>query len=1024
MLISKKINGLVDTMIRKISTLAFIFLTIFLIGSVSAAEIENETAITENTPLNDVDISTDDVEMFYKDGTRFSAEINDENENPMVNETLTFTLNGIDYTRQTNANGQTSIPLNLNSGKYIVTTTFNGNDKYNANSINNTVNIKSTINADDVTKVYRNSTQYYAKFITSKGEIIKNREVEFNINGVFYKRTTNESGMAKLNLNLEQGKYILTAKNPVTGEMKSNLITILPTITNNRDVVKYYRNATKYQVTLIGDDGKIVGAGETVEFNINGVFYYRNTKDNGIASLNLNLEPGNYIITAQYKNCRVSNNIKILSTIRADDIVMSYKDGTKFKAYLVDGAGNPAENEEITFNINGILYTRTTKENGVASLNINLEVGTYIITSEHNGLKASNKITVNPKITKEDIKSTDFTYEIKIPNYVNVTYPYVFENSAYTVKSGIDGIIKMNKNLLINIQIGHMYYTFSTNTALEYGATYLGYESYLLPFDSPSYQHNYDQSKLTGNGIIIYKSHDYVHLIYRNNCTSNVEQFGAYIDKYLDKSEIINYVQNGEITAKIQFQTTGFDELGLKYSLSKYHNRLMYEFDVKSYDEIIHENTKNIKFVNTNESVTFNYFKTAIAGYLSEEYIITKFSSANCIEFEKEEMITYGLSDKYKLDFDVMQSFAIINKKMTNKDMNDWISKESEYKSNAGMKSIYTMFMTCLNTAYLSDKLADELSDEYNVRWSRENNTVILGAMNWKDTYQHVLSPNMGLAIKGDNESDIIKFRFANSILLSKIEQYSLKPIAEDAGSNLTSSFDDIFKTLASYKVSVVYYNNTAFISDESGNSTFVIDLISGLVTPLTIKDGFAYKGATVTRDCGLCSINSMAKGVMKTINNVIQDANDVLSLIGDNILPINSLVVKGALISKGLIGALISGSINVGITLFGTAASIQSIGVYCTENLVDDKNLHATYDTITFTRPGYLQNTKIYNIPQKDGSVDYVEIPIKKDNTLDRDNVRYISDGNVRILTKEETYQYFTEEKWEPYSVPKMYWR
>ena len=53
-----------------------------------------------------------------------------------------------------------------------------------------------------------------------------------------------------------------------------------------------------------------------------------------------------------------------------------------------------------------------------------------------------------------------------------------------------------------------------------------------------------------------------------------------------------------------------------------------------------------------------------------------------------------------------------------------------------------------------------------------------------------------------------------------------------------------------------------------------------------------------------------------------------------------------------------------------------------------------------------------------------YIEIPINKDNSLNRENVKYISNGNVKTLTKQETYDYFTEEYWDPFSVPKKYWR
>ena len=1003
-------------MVRKISMIIFIFLTIFLINTVSATELENETIIAQKTPHESISIEAQDVEMFYKDGTRFKAEIRDANENPINNTQLTFNLNNLNYQRYTNENGEASIAINLNPGKYIVTTTVNGT------SANNSINIKSTIYSADVVKTYRNATQYYAKFLDSTGNDLKNTAVTFNINGVFYTRTTNESGIAKLNLNLQQGKYILTAINEITGERTGNNITILPTIINNRDIIKYYRNATKYNVNILEKNGRPTGQGHEVVFNINGVFYTRLTDSAGIAGLNLNLNPGDYIITADYDGCQVSNNIKILPTLTANNIEMEYRDGTKFKAYLVDDIGKPKAYDKVTFNINGVLYARITNENGEVSLNINLQMGEYIITSQNNGLCISNIIKISPT-SEEKIKNTEFTYEIKIPSYVNVTFPYVY-SSGYSIKSGIDGIIRMEKELLIQIEIGYKNYFFSTSYMPEYNAEYISSEYYLLPFDNSPVQNSYKYEKLTGNGIILYRSSNYIHFIYRNNCSSNIDQFGAYLDKSFEKSEIINYIQNGENKAKIKFQNMGFDESGLRYTLSKHYGKTIYDFNYKSYSEIMGKDTDKIKFTNTNESVTLNYFGRKIIGYLSEENITTKFNSNNCIEFEKSELITYGLSNKYKQDFDVLQSFAIINKKITDNSLNHWINKENEYKTDAGMQSMYAMFITSLNTAYLSDKISDELKNNAELEWSRTGNTVILGAMNWNETYQHILTPDMGRSIKGNNESDIIKFRFVNSILLSKIEQASLSPIARDAYVNITSVFDDVFNSLASYKASIVYYNNTAIISDESGSSNFVIDLKTGLVTPLSIRDGFEYKGVTITRDCGLCSSNSMLKEVMRYVNNGISKINDGLNYIGDNIQPITSITLKGAILGKGIVGALIGGSITIGLSLLGTALSMQSIGVYFVDNYLEEEDRFSAYDHIIFTRPGYLQNTKIYNIPKEDGSVDYLEIPINKDNSLDRNNVKYISKGNVKILGKEETYEYFTEESWDPFNVPKKYWR
>ena len=73
---------------------------------------------------------------------------------------------------------------------------------------------------------------------------------------------------------------------------------------------------------------------------------------------------------------------------------MHYRDGTSFKAKILDGLGNPNPGVDVVFNINGVFYTKTTDSTGVASLKINLQAGKYIITSTYNGLSASNTIVI------------------------------------------------------------------------------------------------------------------------------------------------------------------------------------------------------------------------------------------------------------------------------------------------------------------------------------------------------------------------------------------------------------------------------------------------------------------------------------------------------------------------------------------------------------------------------------------------------------------------------------------------------
>ncbi|MBO6110151.1 MAG: hypothetical protein J6P12_04770, partial [Methanobrevibacter sp.] len=251
-----------------------------------------------------------------------------------------------------------------------------------------------TIKGDNLVKVFRNESQYYATFLDNQGKGLANgTTVTFNINGVMYERKTNEKGVARLNINLNPGEYILTAIHPNNGEMSSNNITVLATIQSS-DLVKYYKNDSQYIVTLIGNDGKVVGAGENVTFNINGVFYTRQTNASGQAVLNINLNPGKYIITGYYHDCQVSNNIEVKPVLTAIDFVKSFNEPKAFEATLVDGQGNALPNAVVNFNINGMLYNRTTDSYGIARLNINLQKGEYIITSSYNGQSISNTVTV------------------------------------------------------------------------------------------------------------------------------------------------------------------------------------------------------------------------------------------------------------------------------------------------------------------------------------------------------------------------------------------------------------------------------------------------------------------------------------------------------------------------------------------------------------------------------------------------------------------------------------------------------
>lgn len=334
-----------------------------------------------------------DVEMYYRDGSRFNATLIDENNNTLSNQTLVISINGGNYTRITDENGSVSLALNLNSKNYTVSVKFNGTDIYLACESLNNVSIKSTLTGEDIIKYYKNATQYYVTILDRNGNPLSGKNLSMNINGVFYNRTTDLNGTAKLNINLDPGEYVLTAYNSETGEMLSNNVTVLSRIVENHDLVKYYRNSSQYSLKILDKQGNPLSK-RTVKFNINGVFYYRTSDENGTVKMNINLNPGEYIITATYDGSRVSNNITVLSTIESGDLNMTYHDGSEFKVHILGSKGFSAPYEKVTFNINGIFYDKITDVGGWAGLKINLMSGEYIITTSYNGLNAANKITI------------------------------------------------------------------------------------------------------------------------------------------------------------------------------------------------------------------------------------------------------------------------------------------------------------------------------------------------------------------------------------------------------------------------------------------------------------------------------------------------------------------------------------------------------------------------------------------------------------------------------------------------------
>ena len=970
----------------KLNTICFILLLFLLCGVVSASDCDNETLQTIDDPICEklevnvsdtivskcvenesiltatakntlsstnklkVNLKADNVKMYYNDGSKFKVTLKDNKKKVMKNAKIKITVNGKTYAKATDSKGIASFNLNLNAGTYKVLTTYDGSAKYQKKSITNTVVVKSTISAKDLTKYYKNKGIYSAKFYDRNGKTLKKSTIKYSILNNVKKIATDKKGVVKINVDLKPGRYQIALGNLKTGEVIYKIITIKSPIEHNTYTMDKNGNAS-YSVKI---------------FNANG------------------------------------------------------------KAY---------PNQKVTFNVDNKVYNIKSDKNGIATLHVKLTEGKHKFITTYDGISIPYEITVTrdmvkPEETPVKVRQTNFTHTTLIPNYVNVTTDYVFSDTSYAIKTGFNGIIKMPKKDLITIQVGDNAYLFSNYYMVGVDTTVIGYKNHLVPFDGSPIQSEFRKENLNKDGIIISSSGEYTSIEFKSTNELNTDLFSMYMSKGLENSETITYIQNNKIKAIVNFFTDSYDESGLRYNLAKFYQKSVYDFNYKSYADMTNNNENSIKYVKTNESVAFSYFGNYIVGSPSQEDLITKFHVNGREELEKAEKISYGRSEDYvnSAGFEVLQSYAIINEKVTDNVILNWLNKNTSYLSKTSIANAYSMFMNALETAWLADKASNDYAKDLNVTWVRGSTVTILGGLNLKDTYIHILNADMGMTVTGNNS---IVFKAIVGLDLPTIEDYVLTAISEAYDENSTNSLYDVLNAFSDNKFSIAQLGDIFYIFSEKGdNSTIIINSTSGVVEVLMLDDNFAYKGAKVTTRCDCCSIVAAAQyginSILSTYNTLKRYASHGVNYLMNKGFPLGIIGYQVSSAILGLAGGLATGGSLMASATFlsvvGPMFGAQSVGIQIREHLVDKNNWYEVYDKFPITRNGPIQYKKCFNIPKSDGTTDYIEVKVKDDGTLDRNDAIYISSTGTKKLSKNETYKYFSEEKWVTWNIPKKY--
>ncbi|WP_400251977.1 Ig-like domain repeat protein, partial [Methanobrevibacter smithii] len=262
------------------------------------APIKNSTAFTVSK-VSDYNMTVDIADIVKGENATITVSVPEDGTGNVI-----VTINGTDY-KGTVVNGTAKVIIpGLDEGTYKVVTFYTGDNKYDSMIVNGTItvnkNTKTTLTMDNLVKYFNGPQKLMAKLVDGFGNPIANATVYFTINGKVYARITDENGTASIAIRLLPGEYKASALFNGTDDYDMAAVNASVLVKNTilgNDTTLYFRNGTQYVAKFLDGNGKAL-ANTDVKFNINGVFYTRVTDENGIARLNIRLDPASYIITA------------------------------------------------------------------------------------------------------------------------------------------------------------------------------------------------------------------------------------------------------------------------------------------------------------------------------------------------------------------------------------------------------------------------------------------------------------------------------------------------------------------------------------------------------------------------------------------------------------------------------------------------------------------------------------------------------------------------------------------------------
>lgn len=230
---------------------------------------------------------------------------------PLKSKKLTAVINNKKYSLKTNSKGETRLNINLPAGKFKLTISFDGDDKYNSVSKKFSIKVsklktKITESANFVVK----GNYLYFHLVDSNGNSVSGKKLKVKFNGKTYTKKTNSNGRVGLKIKSSNSKYSIKVKFKGDKQYKSSSKNLKFYVTSSRSIkISNSKLLTKgYLRIYLKVNGKSVSKKVTVYVGSKKLSKKANSE--GIAVFKPDVKAGHYTVKAKVGKYYSSKNLK------------------------------------------------------------------------------------------------------------------------------------------------------------------------------------------------------------------------------------------------------------------------------------------------------------------------------------------------------------------------------------------------------------------------------------------------------------------------------------------------------------------------------------------------------------------------------------------------------------------------------------------------------------------------------------------------------------------------------------------